>query len=434
MRALILSTTMRRSLKLWTAIGVAISLPAAHAAHLQPLLTPTALALVGEGGEGGEAGGLPGSFRLDPFAKGDFKIDAKPVVADYSKLVALTYLDALEGARMLNHALAALLENPSEETLKQARRAWIAARPAYLQSEAFRYYQGPIDQPASASQRAGPEPRLNAWPLNEAVIDYVRGDPNAGLIQELKVPISRKTILMRDQSSDEADVTTGYHAIEFLLWGQDFNDKGPGNRPHQDFALDGETQARRRAYLRELGALLVEDLEFLSNSWRADDPKSYASAFARLPPIEAVGRMLAGVAMLAAEELTSERLTVALDSGSQEDEHSCFSDNTPNDFKYNLRGIRNVYLGEYGSWRGAGLSTLVRAYDKELDLEMRKLLAQAETAIAAIPVPFDQMLTTAPGSPERGRAEAAVDSLYALAAGFKRVGKLLGVLVIAPGA
>lgn len=425
---------MRRTLKLWTALGIAIAIPAnAVATSVTANVSAAVWALTGEGGEGGEAGGLPGTYRLDPFAKGYFKHDAKPVVDGYIALVEKTYGEALTSAITLQRAIDALLAAPSAKSLERARRAWLAARPAYLQSEAFRYYEGPIDQPGTASQPAGPESRLNAWPLNEAVIDAVRGNEKSGLIQDFAVPISRETILKRDQASDEADVTTGYHAIEFLLWGQDFNASGPGQRPHTDFVLGTESNARRRAYLFELSRLLVDDLRFLHTSWQRDAADSYANRFAKLPQIEAVGRMLAGITMLAAEELTSERLTVALDSGSQEDEHSCFSDNTHNDFKYDLKGIRNVYLGEFGAWRGAGLSTLVRNYDPALDDEVRQLLANAAAKLQAIPVPFDQMLATPPGSPARAKAEAAVDALYALAAGFKRVGQTLGILVIAPG-
>jgi len=424
---------MRTSIKLWTALGIAISLPVAHGQPSTPSITASTLAFVGEGGEGGEAGGVLSSYQLDPFTPSTFKIDPQPVILSYITLVAKTYSAAYLSALTLQRAIDAMLENPNSATLARARRAWLAARPAYLQSEAFRYYEGPIDQAASATQQAGPEPRLNAWPLNEAVIDAVRGAPSSGLIHQLDIPISRASILRLDQAQDEADVTTGYHAIEFLLWGQDFNRDGPGTRPASDFALDGAVNSRRRTYLFELSRLLVDDLKTLNDAWRISDSQSYAARFSTLAPVEAIGRMLAGLAMLTAEELTSERLTVALDSGSQEDEHSCFSDNTHNDFKYDLRGVRNVYLGEYGSWRGTGLSALLRAHDAQLDRELLGLLSQAEKALDAIPQPFDQMLASPAGSPQREKAEVAVQALYALAAGFKRGGAALGILVIAPG-
>jgi putative iron-regulated protein len=426
---------MRVAFTDWKALAAiaSIALPAAGLAQSPQWATPAALALLGAGGEGGEAGELPSSYRLDPFAAPNYSSDPKPVIESYIELVARTYGQALADARALDRAIQQLREKPSLASLNAARAAWIAARPAYLQSEVFRYYEGPIDQPARDGERAGPESQLNAWPLNEAVLDYVQGDPEAGLVQDQSVPITRANVMARDQVSDEADVTTGYHAIEFLLWGQDVRADGPGNRPLKDFVGSSPIVKRRHALLATLSGLLIDDLAFLVARWDRNDASSYAAQFAALEPVEALGRMIAGMAMLTAEELTSERLTVALDSGSQEDEHSCFSDNTFNDFRYNLRGIENVYFGRFGDWRGVGLNVLVAAQDRALDAEIEALFSAARNALDDLPQPFDAMLATPAGSPERARAEAAVDALFKLAGGIKRGGNALGVLVVAPG-
>ena len=73
----------------------------------------------------------------------------------------------------------------------------------------------------------GPEGRLNSWLLDEAYIDYVKGNAQAGLINNFEFPLTEEALLAKNQEDDEADVSTGYHAIEFLLWGQDFYSQSP---------------------------------------------------------------------------------------------------------------------------------------------------------------------------------------------------------------
>jgi putative iron-regulated protein len=151
-----------------------------------------------------------------------------------------------------------------------------------------------------------------------------------------------------------------------------------------------------------------------------------------LPEREAVGRIVNGMAVLAGFEFMSERLAVALDSGDQEDEHSCFSDTTHQDFVYDLKGIENIWTGSYPNAAGPGVKSLVEAVDRSLAEEVDELLADATARIAALGDPWDTVLATESGSPEREAAEAAVASLQALADGLKRAGAKLGVLVQIP--
>lgn len=426
--------------RLWAGLGSA-TLAAAPAASepsalnlpAAPAATPTLLAYLavpaGEGGEGGAEGGvMPARYALlstDPQA---WNYDGRPTVRAYAEHVFRSYSEAHAQARAMQQRIEALLAQPSERTLAAAREAWVAARPSYLVTEAFRYYDGPID--VAAGGGAGPETRLNAWPLNEAFIDAVRGNPKAGLVNDLSVPITREALVERDQVSDEADVTTGWHAIEFLLWGQDFRADGPGDRSYRDYQPGQPAKDRRRAYLRVVTQLLVDDLAALAAQWQPGDKSNYRARFEALPPREAIGRMLNGMANLAGYELSSERLTVALDSGDQEDEHSCFSDTTHQDHLYDFLGVRAVY--EAGG--NASLAALSYRLDPALAQRMKQLFDTAEAAVRAMPAPFDQkVLAAPPGSDGRRKAEAAVASLYALTQGLRDLGKTLGVLVIVSG-
>ena len=190
-------------------------------------------------------------------------VDLKPYIETYAELVYLNYRDSREEAEIMEKAIVAFLEQPGEITHNAAKKAWTKARQSYLQTEAFRFYEGPIDYIDSETGEEGPEGRINAWPMNEAFIDYVQGKSDAGLINNPQFEISIEEILENDQVSDEADVTTGWHAIEFLLWGQDFNPQGAGQRSYEDFLPNQGNNNRRREYLQLVTTQLIEDLTFL---------------------------------------------------------------------------------------------------------------------------------------------------------------------------
>ena len=355
---------------------------------------------------------------------------AKPQIESYTELVYRTYKDCLARVSELEESIHVLLEAPSEVSLKLARESWLRARAVYGQSEAFRFYGGPIDYYDSARALEGPEGRLNSWPVNEAYIDYVRGNPSAGIINDVSIDLTRLSILSINQSDDDRDVSTGYHAVEFLLWGQDFNDTGPGTRPATDFVGGTSSNDRRRQYLELVTEQLVEDHEFLVSEWRPGRD-NYAATFRAMPTNTSLANILTGLLSMSQFELASERLAVPLDSGDPEDEHSCFSDNTHNDFLYNALGIENVYLGRYGDYHGAGIDDLVEKIDPDLNRRMIEGLAKTISQVKRIDSPFDLVLASALGSSERQSAELAVDQLMAQAVLIKEISIRLGLEVSA---
>ena len=347
-------------------------------------------------------------------------------IESYAELVYRTYTSSKADAVMMQNAIAAFLADPNAETHQAAKAAWTEARQSYLQTEAFRFYEGPIDFIDPATGEEGPEGRINAWPMNEAFIDYVQGKADSGVINDPSFEISIAAILENDQVSDEADVTTGWHAIEFLLWGQDFNAEGPGQRSYEDFVSGKGNNDRRREYLNLVTGQLIEDLTFLETEWQPDSD-NYRAEFVAQDPEEALGKILTSLATLSAFEIASERMAVSLDSGDQEDEHSCFSDTTHQDFVFNAAGIRNVYFADYGDYQGTGLDELLAGIAPELNQQMIAALDQTETIIGQISAPFDQVLASAPESDERAVVESAIVALEDQAELIVDVGSALGV-------
>jgi putative iron-regulated protein len=337
------------------------------------------------------------------------------VIRQYVAIVRQSYDDTIAGAKQLRSAIDGLIEKPSADSLAAARDAWIAARPAYLQTEAYRFYEGPIDDPDS-----GLEGQINAWPLDEAFIDYVKDPKTAqitrrGIINDrAKFPtITEQVLIDQNENGGEENIATGYHAIEFLLWGQDFSATGPGDRPYTDFvggsASPDPDSDRRRQYLIVVADLLISDLQTTRDAW--NDGAPYLTKFLANAGNQSLKNVITGISYLTSDELAAERIRPAYESQDQEDEHSCFSDNTHNDMKYDLVGIQNVYFGRYEGDDGIGLEDLVKARDAGLDMRIKKALGDAEAALAAIPVPFDQAIKD---TASLRKVRDAIDALDAL--------------------
>src|SRR5689334_2519192 len=188
------------------------------------------------------------------------------VISRYVEQAEFQYSAAVTAAEDLRDAIDGLVESPSEATLEAARNAWLAAREPYGQTEVYRFYDGPIDNPED-----GPEGQINAWPLDEAYVDYVEGDATAGIINKPAMfpTLSKELIAEQNEKGAEENISSGYHAIEFLLWGQDRSDTGPGARPHTDYLANGTAtnQQRRGEYLGLVAELLVDDLQSVSEQW-----------------------------------------------------------------------------------------------------------------------------------------------------------------------
>ncbi len=352
--------------------------------------------------------------------------DAGSVVENYATIVHASYQDTLAKAEALQDAVDVFVASPDALKLTAAQAAWLASREPYGQTEAYRFYDGPIDNPED-----GPEGRLNSWPLDEAYIDYVEGDADAGIINNPTAfpTLSKDVLAAQNEKGAEENISTGYHAIEFLLWGQDFDDEGPGARPHTDYLTVGGTnqnQDRRGQYLTAVTDLLVDDLAFVADAWTPGSD-NYAVEFTSIDRREALRRVLQGMGSLSGSELSGERMGTALDNRDQEDEHSCFSDNTHRDLRANAISMQNVYLGVYGTLDGPGLDEVVAARDADLDARMKDQLAATIAAIEAIPQPFDQaIMDDADG---RVKVRAAIDALKAQTQTTVEIATLLDISI-----
>lgn len=390
-------------------------------------------------------------------------VSAADVLEHYADIAYANYSDALITARALDEATDRLIANPTEANLQAAKEAWLAARVPYQQTEVFRFGNTIVDDW---------EGQLNAWPLDEGLIDYVRADDyqyelgNAGatanIIANTRINVGGETVdvsrltpeLLADLNEiggSEANVATGYHAIEFLLWGQDLHgfDLGAGERPVSDYMQGDQCTHgncdRRAQYLDAVTDLLVSDLEWMVAQWAPGRDDNYRAQLLSADTSEGIQKMLFGMGSLSLGELAGERMKVALEANSYEDEHDCFSDNTHNSHYYNGLGIRNIYTGTYrrvdGTLvQGPSLSDLVRQRQPDLDAQLKAQLdatmdaltemkARAESSQA--PMPFDMMI--APGSEEGSRiVNKAIMALVQQTASIEQAAQVLGIEALSP--
>jgi putative iron-regulated protein len=320
---------------------------------------------------------------------------AAAVAKTYADIAEAGYTDSLAAARQLKSAIDTLIKSPTQDNLLAARKAWVDARVPYMQTEAFRFGNRIVDDW---------EPRVNAWPLDEGLIDYVsqeyvdQSPANdlyiANVIANPSIKINGEPVdtskiskellseKLQEAGGVESNVATGYHAIEFLLWGQDLNGTGPGagNRPATDYDVKNCTNGncdRRAQYLEVVTDLLIDDLAWMAAQWGPDGAarKSVMMDDGNV----GLSAIFRGLGSLSYGEMAGERMKLGLLIHDPEEEHDCFSDNTHNAHYYDALGIRNVYLGSYkrpdGSVvSGPSPSDLVRAKSAEADTRTRAAL------------------------------------------------------------
>lgn len=386
---------------------------------------------------------------------------AQAVLATYGALAEAMYGDALSGARALDGAIAALLASPGEPTLQAAREAWKSARVPYMQTEVFRFGNGIVDDW---------EGRVNSWPINEGLIDYV--DPsysqpsNENPLYRLNV-IANRQLQIGPETVDastitkellagklqlavdvETNVATGYHAIEFLLWGQDLNGTGPGagNRPWTDYALgDACTHGncdRRRAYLAAASGLLVDDLAEMADDWQQGG--AARAGLAAGDAATGLGNILTGIGSLSYGELAGERMKRGLLLHDPRAEHDRFSDNTHNALYYDQAGMMAVWNAHYQGLdgkvsEGPSMAQLAAAKAPEAKAAVDARMAETLQRLQVIKdtadsgkMGYDQMLAAA-NPAGNAMVQAAIDGLVAQAQAIEAVATALDLSIAVEG-
>jgi putative iron-regulated protein len=380
---------------------------------------------------------------------------AASVLTTYGDIAQAMFEDSVTTAKALQTAVNAFLAAPTAANLAAARNAWKAARVPYLQSEGYRFGNAIVDE------REG---EVNSWPLDEGLIDYVAASygtsSDENPLYTLNV-IAKKQIRIGSRQLDasvvdakllrqlqaaqgvEANVATGYHAIEFLLWGQDLHGTGPGagERPATDYDMKACTHGncdRRAAYLKAATTMLVEDLSAMAADW-APGGKARAQLAAK-GTNGGLATILTGIGSLSYGEMAGERMKLGLILHDPEEEQDCFSDNTHNSHYYDGLGMTGIWRARYTRVdgrvvQGASLrdyamaknADAARRLDARMDDTMAKLKLIKDTADSG-KMAYDQMIGSGNTAGNK-MVEDAIDALIAQTRADEAVVAALGLKI-----
>lgn len=293
------------------------------------------------------------------------------VVDRYLQLGYESYDQSYKDAVAFQTAVTAFAanNNPTAADHINLKNLYVVARASYLTTEAFRFSSGPIDNVdilgcgsnADGSGDEECEGLINGWPLDESAIDnYINNNaaqqPTYAAILAANGDADANNAVDQD---DETALTVGWHAIEYILWGQDLFNGGvnqiSGQRTVAELtgASPATVEGRRRTYMKAVTDGLVLQLKLIRDQF--EDGARYSDGL-KSNPDAAVTYIFQGLGKFIAGEWGGERLTGTF-GGQQEEEHSCFSDTTKADFYYNAQSVLNIWNGSYELKKGTVTST-----------------------------------------------------------------------------
>ncbi|MEE3176190.1 MAG: imelysin family protein [Verrucomicrobiota bacterium] len=319
--------------------------------------------------------------------------DAKQLfVSNYSNIAEAASRSALSQGRILKEAISAFVKDPKAETHLLAKVSWMQARLPFLQSEFSRMIveRGEVNHDISNL--------LNGWPIDPGLIDYTAKVPGENIINNKEKYPSITTELLRsiNLKAGKSGFTTGYHVIEFLLWGEDSERSSSGKRSFKDYDKSNSELAKRRAdYLVACCDLLIEDLENLVSEWDHESKNNLRSHLESMPSDQAIRKILRMVSVLA-DGLAESQIGSIISKESVFKEQSTFSDTTHFDFLHTVAGISNLAAGAYvgldGKLQvmGLGLIGLAEQAPNARAEKIRSLINDAMKSAQAFKGPFDQ--------------------------------------------
>ncbi|WOD39606.1 imelysin family protein [Nodosilinea sp. E11] len=352
------------------------------------LCRPIAVDGGGEGGEGGEVI-EPQPAPIAPVVlTPEQRFRDRRIVTDFvDRLIVPNYQQLTQRSGDLSEAIATFRQTPTEATLADARRAWLATRQPWEQSEAFAF--GP-------AASLGLDAELDDWPLNETDVLAVLNSDNA---------------LTPDYVATLQTSQKGFHAIAFLLFGT-----------NADKPLSAFTE-RELDYLTAIGPVFDATANALLLSWtegidgypayREEFVKAGESSGAYLTVQDAGEEIVQGILGIL-DELGNVKMGEALASQNPFLLESRFAQHSLQDFADNLRSAQNAYLGQFpaSNSQGRGLQTFVASVDPALDAEIQAQMQVAQGAIAAIPGPIEITLCDPSARPQIETAMASVLTLF----------------------
>ena len=360
--------------------------------------------------------------------------DPAAVLEAYATNLYAAYGAAVTDEATFSTAADAFVAAPTAAGLTALQTAWLASRANYMLTEGARFYDGPIDV-APVNHEA----LVNSWPLDEAYIDYTTDkttlavDDTVGFVNSpsLMANITVAAIDAAHAEGGDDHISDGWHALEFLLWGQALDTVGPGKRAHTDYILGGvrPNADRRGTYLKATVSGISTHLIAVHDAWAP--AAKYRTSFTA-GGYTSIGKIFSGLGRFSKGELASQRINAAYESKDRRDQHDCFSSETLTDYDRDARGVLAIYTGTLGGGSGLGVSSLVAKVNPTLDTQIKAAIQASIDAVNAIPKPFEASIAGDDSSAGRTAIRNAVVKLRAQGDLFAEAATALGLTVAVP--
>lgn len=295
----------------------------------------------------------------------------------------------------------------SQTNMITARSSYFDLRSSYLLLGPYLYGNGQFALPGEALYS-----RIDWYPVNPEYVDYVNGNPTAGIIND---PvnysfITEATVKSWDNVTGTNNRSCGMHVIEFLLYGEDLSNGAPGNRPYQDY-----NNLRRRQYLLFTSMALRDDFLELSKQ------EALEKAILQGEPTAAFDCIMTGLLTYIQSDFAEKCILKPLETQSEYYEMSRFSDFTVSEMLFKTQAIR-LFLNPrslYITQTEFFLDDFMKEVDPDGYDQVMKKLDEIETELLNFPLDFDQAISDPQGRQKLTAIYSDLMTIHSLLSTFK---------------
>ena len=294
----------------------------------------------------------PCSFEL---LNPELSASAKEIALEYVQQIDTDFKQAGIEIEKFQSSIATLTDQTNIENLNLSKQAWLNAHSAYELTTLHRYYATQLMGEQDSLALMQLQYQINHWPIVPGYIDYVDGYPDSGIVHDINVNLDADSLREQHGSFDVSEVTLGFHAIEFLLWGYDADSVA---RPATDFdavleltpkeiesgyTLEQLSNNRRRLFLTVVADTLVKDFLAVQSLWLAEKP-SISQRIESISGTELIVILADSMSAMLTQELLQRSLYPMLNGDFVESAQSPYSRSTQNAVSSQLSGLERLLL------------------------------------------------------------------------------------------
>ncbi|WP_444946033.1 imelysin family protein [Microbulbifer sp. VTAC004] len=276
----------------------------------------------------------------------------------------------------LQRAVKALLANPSEDQLEEARLSWLDAHREFAAT--LPYIQLAFSPVDLRSQGRKLMLALDSWPAQAGYLDTVPGYSDSGIVNDTAIELTLANLRKQHRLTAHEEASTGFHALEVMLWGP------TGERTAEDFIPDSNGEKpealavnRRRELTRLIAKGMEEDMAGLARRWPTS-ANNLSREYLSLGPVARLQQIRA-----AHTQVIDEQVLRRLPEGSESDVES----GRAADSKQALLGIMATLQSNWIPTGGGGMAEVL--LDRHQVSALEETFSDFEALLLKMEDPFE---------------------------------------------